>query len=515
LGLCDAEVDRERLTVRDFDTDGVIVGVAVTDEVAAGQPKPLVHVGLEVKEVPNDFVVVWVNVRERVTDGETEIVLLIDLLCVCDPELLTEGDSAELGVCVNEVDSDSDCEADIDADLDDDAVVDFDLDGVMVGVAAIEEDAEGQPKPLVHVGLADADVPKLFDVEGVTVIALETDGEPDVLPEYDLETDGLDPKVGVVELVGAFDFDTDTLCDALFVTDLDTDCDADLVRVRDDVIDGVNPYVGDMELVGGLDLDIDTDWVTDEVAAGHPKPLVHVGLAVNEVPNDFVIVCVNVRDADNDGETETVLLIDFVCDGVTDLLTEGDSSEMGVCDWDADWERLLVSDLELDDVMVGVAAVDEDAEGQPKPLVHVGLADAEVPKLVEIEGEAVREICDRVMVCVALLLLDMLADTLTDFVRLAETEGDKPYDTDGEILDTREVVFVVVVVTETDGDLDPLVEIRATVEEREREIDPVRLTERETETLGDNEGVGDCAAVMASSPANIRRKNTILFKCSF
>ena len=415
-----------------------------------------------------------VLLRDVVPDFVLVKLLLLDWLKVTlddgeyDPELLTDGEGCGLGLC----DDEADCERLF--------VSDFDTDGVIVAV-----------------------------------IALETDGEPDLLPEYDLETDGLDPKVGVVELVGAFDFDTDTLCDALFVTDLDTDCDADLVRVRDDVIDGVNPYVGDMELVGGLDLDIDTDWVTDEVAAGHPKPLVHVGLAVNEVPNDFVIVCVNVRDADNDGETETVLLIDFVCDGVTDLLTEGDSSEMGVCDCETDWERLLVSDLELDGVMVGVAAVDEDADGQPKPLVHVGLADAEVPKLVEVEGEAVREICDRVLDGVAVLLLEILADTLTDFVRLDETEGDKPYDTDGEILDTREVVFVVVVVTETDGDLDPLVEIKATVEEWEREIDPVRLTERdkETETLGDNEG--DCAAVMASSPANIRRKNTILFKCSF
>ena len=58
LGLCDDEADRERLLVRDFDTDGVIVGVAAVDEDAEGQPNPLVHVGLEENDVPNDFVVV-------------------------------------------------------------------------------------------------------------------------------------------------------------------------------------------------------------------------------------------------------------------------------------------------------------------------------------------------------------------------------------------------------------------------------------------------------------------------
>ena len=189
--------------------------------------------------------------RERVIDGETEIVLLIDLVCDCDPELLTEGDDDGLGRCDCDDDADveRDCDADIERDFDtdaeperdDDSVVDFEFDGVMVGVAAVEEDAEGQPNPLVHVGLADADVPKLFDVEGVGVIALEIDRDPDMLPEYDLETEGLDPNVGVVELVGAFDFDADTLCDTLFLTDLDTDCDADLLRVRDDVADGVNP----------------------------------------------------------------------------------------------------------------------------------------------------------------------------------------------------------------------------------------------------------------------------------
>jgi len=386
-----------------------------------------------------------------------------------------------------------------------------------VGLAATDEDAEGQPNPRVHVGLADADVPKLFDVEGVGVINFEMDGEFDLLIDTDLEADRLVPNVGDIELVCAFDFDTDRLCDTLFVSDLDTDCDADLVRVRDDVIDGVNPYVGDIELVGGLDLDTDRDWLTDEVAAGHPKPLVHVGLAVKEVPNDFVVVWVNVWDA----------VIDFVTDCDTDLLKDGDSPGLEVCETDCD--RLVVSDfdteperdntavvdLEFDGVIVGVAATEEDAEGQPNPLVHVGLADADVPKLFDVDGDAVREICDRVMDGVVVLLLDMLADTLTDFVQLDDTEGDKPYDTDGEILDTREVVFVVVVVTEIDGDLDPLVEIRATVEEREREIDPVRLTEREIEILGDNEGEGDCAAVMASSPANIRRKNTILSRCVF
>ncbi len=96
-----------------------------------------------------------------------------------------------------------------------------------------------------------------------------------------------------------------------------------------------------MELVGGLDLDTDRDWVTDEVAAGHPKPRVHVGLEVKEVPNDFVIVWVNVRERVIDGETEVVLVIDLLCDCDPELLTEDDSSEIGVrdCDDDADVER--------------------------------------------------------------------------------------------------------------------------------------------------------------------------------
>ena len=54
--VCDIETDM--LFVKDFDTDGVIVGEAATDEDADGQPKPRVHVGLDENDVPNDCVVV-------------------------------------------------------------------------------------------------------------------------------------------------------------------------------------------------------------------------------------------------------------------------------------------------------------------------------------------------------------------------------------------------------------------------------------------------------------------------
>lgn len=58
--VCEAEIDG--LFVSDFEIEGVMVGEAPTDEDADGQPKPRVHVGLEENDVPNDFVVVPVDV---------------------------------------------------------------------------------------------------------------------------------------------------------------------------------------------------------------------------------------------------------------------------------------------------------------------------------------------------------------------------------------------------------------------------------------------------------------------
>lgn len=46
------------LAVCDRVTDVVTDGEGAIERVADGQPKPLVHVGLEEKDVPNDFVVV-------------------------------------------------------------------------------------------------------------------------------------------------------------------------------------------------------------------------------------------------------------------------------------------------------------------------------------------------------------------------------------------------------------------------------------------------------------------------
>ena len=54
--LSDAVADP--LAVCDRVTDFEIEGEGAMDEDADGQPKPLVHVGLEEKDVPNDFVVV-------------------------------------------------------------------------------------------------------------------------------------------------------------------------------------------------------------------------------------------------------------------------------------------------------------------------------------------------------------------------------------------------------------------------------------------------------------------------
>lgn len=66
LGLIDAvvlsDVVDDALAVCDRDTDFVIDGEGATDEDADGQPKPRVHVGLDENDVPNDFVVVWVDV---------------------------------------------------------------------------------------------------------------------------------------------------------------------------------------------------------------------------------------------------------------------------------------------------------------------------------------------------------------------------------------------------------------------------------------------------------------------
>jgi hypothetical protein len=219
FGVCDAEVDRERLVVSDFDTEGVIVGEAATDEDADGQPKPRVHVGLEENDVPNDFVVVWVNVWD--TEDEPEEVLVIDF--VTDPELLTEDDSTGLGLCDCDTDAEleRDCGCDTDAELerDDDAVVDLEFDGVIVGVAAIDDDADGQPNPLVHVGLADADVPKLFDVEGVAVTAIEPERDNELLTERETVAGGLTFPVNDGEFDGGLDFDTDWLVVIDFETD--------------------------------------------------------------------------------------------------------------------------------------------------------------------------------------------------------------------------------------------------------------------------------------------------------
>ena len=58
--LSDAVADP--LAVCDRVTDVVTEGEDATERVADGQPNPLVHVGLEEKDVPNDFVVVGVVV---------------------------------------------------------------------------------------------------------------------------------------------------------------------------------------------------------------------------------------------------------------------------------------------------------------------------------------------------------------------------------------------------------------------------------------------------------------------
>jgi hypothetical protein len=66
LGLIDAVVLSDEvadaLAVCDRVTDFVIDSEGATDEDADGQPKPRVHVGLDENDVPNDFVVVWVDV---------------------------------------------------------------------------------------------------------------------------------------------------------------------------------------------------------------------------------------------------------------------------------------------------------------------------------------------------------------------------------------------------------------------------------------------------------------------
>ena len=58
--LSDAVADP--LAVCDRVIDVVTDGDAATERVADGQPKPLVHVGLDENDVPNDFVFVGVVV---------------------------------------------------------------------------------------------------------------------------------------------------------------------------------------------------------------------------------------------------------------------------------------------------------------------------------------------------------------------------------------------------------------------------------------------------------------------
>ena len=241
LGLIELERDVVELTETDRDLDSVTETVdeillviyeegerdEVTEGLAAGHPKPLVHVGVGLK-VAGDRE--GLKIPEDVLDTET------------DPEGLIFPDDV------------LDTETEREAETDDPNVPERDV------VTLTEELAAGHPKPLVQVGVA---LKVAGDREGLKI-------PDDVL---------------------------DTVTDREEVTLEETD----------------DPNVAERDVLG--------------LAAGHPKPLVHVGVGVRvEIDAALEKETVAERERERDCETEIVAVRDTleVLDPETDPELEPD-----------------------------------------------------------------------------------------------------------------------------------------------------------------------------------------------
>ena len=156
--------------------------------------------------------------------------------------------------------------------------------------------AAGHPNPLVHVGLAVK-----VTGDGVRlnppVCVLDTDKVCDRLALDDTPKERLTLLVRVTELLTDDELVTDKppLGKPVFDKELVRVVDGEALRLREPVPDTLRdagtdnegerlaPNETEGELLGLRDPE--TVRVTDEVAAGHPNPRVHVGLAVR-LPGD-------------------------------------------------------------------------------------------------------------------------------------------------------------------------------------------------------------------------------------
>lgn len=354
-----------------------------------------------------------------------------------------DGEDPRLGVA-DGVDSTKDCEGEEDIVFDDDGEIvgDLDrvLDGVVVGVAALEAVVEPDP-PVVMEEVDEAVTEGDFVLDTVDVADRDDVSVADGVGELDgvFVVDGdCESPIKVTDVVGVTRSDVDgedrsdeREDDGETVDDLDSVLDGVVVGVaaREAVDDPEPPAVIEEveEAVAEGESVLDGVLVVEGVCESPIKDTVGVRVLdrVTEGETDFV--CEVVPDEDREGVLEDVP--DEETDGVIVNVGEGDfvllevrlAVWLGVSEALAPRLKVAVGDAER----VGVKDAVVDLEGVP---VRVMVTVADTLAVADGVGDIVRDgvcepVCDRVLVTDVVGDIDADAPAVTELVGVAELEG--------------------------------------------------------------------------------------------